>query len=131
MKKTLRISADLRHLEQIGNIVRDMLQAFPDEVYGVQLAVHECLTNVINHAYDGQDGDIDIALELKRRRFIAEVQDRGRGFDFDSVALPDLENGQVHGYGIFLIHQLMDDVSYRVRRNNNCWRLEKKLVAAT
>ncbi len=127
MKKKLRISADLAQLETVGDTITQMLIAHPDDAYGVQLAVHECLTNIIVHAYGEKCGEIEIALRMRWGNFSAEIHDNGRTFALKDVQQPDLENGQIHGYGIFLMHELMDSVEYESNRQGNFWRLAKKL----
>ena len=63
---------------------------------------------------------------LAAREFVAVVSDTGRQFDRDGVAEPDLDNGQVRGYGLFLIEQLMSEVIYSPVPNGNQWRLIKR-----
>ncbi len=127
MKKVMRISADLAQLETVGNTITEMLAAYPEDAYSVQLAVHECLTNIVVHAYSETSGDIDIVLKLRWGKFSAEISDNGRTFALKDVQEPDLENGQIHGYGIFLMHQLMDSVAYESSQSGNAWTLVKKL----
>lgn len=127
MKKVLKISADLAELEAVGNAIMEMLAAYPDDAYSVQLAVHECLTNIVVHAYGDQAGEIEILLKLWWQKFSAEIRDNGRAFSPADVQEPDLENGQIHGYGLFLMHELMDSVAYESNGKGNFWRLVKKL----
>lgn len=123
----LNISADLAQLERVGNTITEMLSKYPDDAYSVQLAVHECLTNIVVHAYAECSGEIEIVLKTTWGKFSAEIHDTGRSFIPQEIAEPDLENGQIHGYGIFLMHQLMDDVCYEAKISGNQWRLVKKL----
>jgi serine/threonine-protein kinase RsbW len=127
MKKVLHISADLAQLESVGNTIAEMLNAYPAESYNMQLAIHECLTNIIIHAYGEQSGAIEIVLKLRWGKFSAEIHDNGRAFQPDDIQHPDLENGQIHGYGLFLMHQLMDSVAYESNGKGNSWRLAKRL----
>ena len=113
MKEQITIDADLADLEQIGNRIASILENAPDlseESYGIQLAVHECLTNIVVHAYGDTKGDINITLSLDNKQFCVNLHDHGRQFSIDDIKHPDLENGQIHGYGIFLMHELMDEV---------------------
>ena len=129
MKEQLTIAADLAALEQIGDHIATILTNAPDleeDVYGIQLAVHECLTNIVVHAYGDVKGDINITLTLDDKQFSIELQDEGRQFSIEDIKHPDLENGQIHGYGIFLMHELMDDVTYTPIPGANRWHLAKK-----
>lgn len=98
--------------------------------YNIQLAATEIFTNIVEHAYAGTDGGrVAIAVELlsARRRLVIELCDAGRHFDREAVPIPDLDEAQVHGYGLFLVEQLMDDVDYQPLPSGNCWRLTKYL----
>ncbi|MCB8987612.1 MAG: ATP-binding protein [Ardenticatenaceae bacterium] len=95
--------------------------------YNIELAVHEACTNIVEHAYAGISGRIEIAFTLseEHRQFIIELRDRGQSFNLADVQSPDLEQPQTSGYGLFLVHQLMDEVSYFPEPGNNRWRLVK------
>jgi serine/threonine-protein kinase RsbW len=98
--------------------------------YDVSLAAHEICTNIIQYAYAGQTGgriQLQMVLEHCPRRIVIEVSDTGRAFDPSLVPEPDLDGGQVHGYGLFLVRNLMDEVAYEARPRSNHWRLVKNL----
>lgn len=120
-------------LESLGETVDKFLQkarGLPEpeaDRYGIKLAIHELITNVIDHAYDGRDdGMIEIVLMLKKRELVVDIADSGTHFQKENVKEPDLENGQVRGYGMFLIEQLMDEIEYHSVEDGNRWRLIKR-----
>ena len=132
----LELPATHKYLNVLGACITEMLsrvdglQAVSVVAYNVQLAVHETCTNIVEHAYGGApDGRIAITLTLTSapRLMVVDVHDTGRSFDPSSVPDPDLERGQIHGYGIFLVHSLMDDVAYETQADGNHWRLVKHL----
>ncbi|MGB0386349.1 MAG: ATP-binding protein [Ardenticatenaceae bacterium] len=92
--------------------------------YNVQLAVHEICTNIVGHAYsDDSLGRIKITLILSQdpRALTIDLHDTGRAVDLREIAEPDLVNAQVRGYGLFLVRQLMDEVSYH-SQEGKAWR---------
>jgi len=96
----------------------------------IQLAVNEVFANIVGHAYAGiVDGRITITVMLYPypRRMCIELNDTGAAFDPSTVVTPNLEEVQVHGYGLFLIHELMDEVNYQAGSQGNHWRLAKHL----
>ncbi len=134
MKWQLTITADLSQLEQVSDIIESMLvnaDDLSDDIYNIQLAVHECCTNIVTHAYGGEPGNIDLTFDLTPEKYTIEICDSGQSFELDKVQSPDLENGQIHGYGIFLINQLMDEVAYRPGSPRNCWNLVRNRCYAT
>ena len=87
----------------------------PDEelVDDVVLCVEEACTNAIRHSQSSEV--MDVSLAFGDGSLIADVRDRGRGFDvavFDLGATPDLMGDG--GRGLFLMASLMDELSLRV-----------------
>src|SRR5258706_16010285 len=85
------------------------------EVYNVQLAADEAASNIVEHAYEGvSDGQIEISTEVIDGALRIVMRDRGKPFDPDAVAVPDvnagLEDRLVGGLGLFFMHRLMDEV---------------------
>lgn len=84
----------------------------------------------MQHAYkDAPGGRIRMALTLAPapRQLVIELCDTGAPFDPTAVPQPDLDAVQEHGYGLFLVHQLMDEVTYHSHPHGNRWRLAKYL----
>jgi serine/threonine-protein kinase RsbW len=101
---------------------------------GVELAVHEVCTNIVDHAYGGTgEGKIEAVLTLtggahaEPRRLIVELQDSGLSFDRDAVAPVDLSIPHESGYGLYLAEALLDGVAYTRQPGRNVWRLTKQL----
>lgn len=85
----------------------------PDSVFQIELAVGEALANVIEHAYDSQPGqEIHLALNIDASKLCLSIRDFGRKFDKYAYTPPVLGADQEGGYGVFLIQQVMDEVSY-------------------
>lgn len=97
----------------------------PTAVFHIELACDEACTNVIEHAYGGEDrGQIRVGWQCTGGTFTITIHDNGRSFDPDTVpkpALPDLAEGapppdiddvKVGGLGIHFMEQLMDEVTF-------------------
>lgn len=134
----LDLPATYKYLNILGACLTEMLSRVeglsdPEVLaYNLQLAVHETCTNIINHAYGETrpENRIEITLKLEPipRSLIMELQDTAGGaFDLSKIAEPNLEEGQIHGYGLFLIRSLVDEVNYESHSGKNIWRLVKKL----
>lgn len=99
-------------------VIRHVLGAFaealrlpPDLVEDIRLAVTEACTNVVRHAYDGDDGPIDVVVRPSRDRLEIVISDRGRGM----APSPDLEGP---GLGLQLIAALADSVELQEAPTN-------------
>ena len=86
---------------------------FGDEAVGeIELALTEALANVVEHAYQGSESEkIELATELDGETLRIRVRDWGAYFDPASYRGRDLDDPGEGGYGVFLMSQLMDDVT--------------------
>lgn len=131
----LEIPASYNYLNVLGACVRaffDITDSKAEQsglAYNVELAVHEACTNIVEHAYAGIPGRIEIILSLVRepRRLVVELHDSGRSFKLPEISQPDFNEPQVNGYGLFLIYQLMDEIKYQPQSGDNRWYLVKNL----
>lgn len=130
----LNVPAQHKFLNVIGNCIRSLItneSGVSDKdalIYNIELAVHEACANIVEHAYAGLSGRIEVAFTLVQepRKLVVELGDNGRSFDLSSVSAPDLDQPHTSGYGLFLVHQLMDKVEYHPDPGNNLWRLTKQ-----
>lgn len=125
----LDLIAETSVLAEIGAAVADILQAeSPTFVYEAQLAVHEICTNVIQHAYGGDAGRFTLRLKADADGFTVRIEDDGIAFDPAAVSEPDLDVGQEHGYGLFLVRALTDELHYAPGglHRRNVWHLAKR-----
>src|SRR3954447_26736674 len=89
------------------------LQELPEEVVGdLKLALTEACTNSVRHAYENNEGAVEIVYELEPGRLAVEVRDEGPGFTPPDRRLgaedtdDDLAEG---GLGIAIIRALTDE----------------------
>jgi anti-sigma regulatory factor (Ser/Thr protein kinase) len=100
----------------------------------IGLAVDECATNVIKHAYRGaEDGRVELHLEHRGSELVVEVLDSGAPVDPNAMPRVDLERYAAErrkgGFGVYLMGRIMDSVSFeRCARRNVC-RLVKRKAA--
>jgi serine/threonine-protein kinase RsbW len=99
-------------------VVRHVLGALaealrlPDDVIeDMRLAVTEACTNVVRHAYEGDEGKIDVVVRPKGDALEVVVADAGRGIG----PSPDTAGP---GLGLPLIAALADNLEIEQRRNN-------------
>ncbi len=91
-------------------VASDVPRAIIDQVL---LAADEAFINAFMHAGD-VDGAVTLRAQVLGDQVLVEIRDRGRGFDVraqDTVTTPDPL--VTHGRGLFLIHQVMDQVEVR------------------
>lgn len=112
----------------------DLCGVEEERFFAVELALEEALVNIINHAYEGEEGFIRITCGTdNRRRFVMEIKDKGKPFDITTVPPPDLaadmESRKIGGLGVHFVRSLMDEVTYRREKGQNI--LELSIVPVT
>ncbi|MFP4323645.1 MAG: ATP-binding protein [Anaerolineales bacterium] len=132
---TLDVPAEHRYLKAIGACLAALLGDCATErtLYNIQLAVHEACVNIIEHAYGDVKGRIMLSfyLEQEPHQVLIELTDTGQSFDLNAIPAPDLDALPERGYGLYLMRQLLDEVSYRPGSDKgNQWRLVKYLTAS-
>lgn len=100
------------------------------QINDIRLAVDEACTNVIKHAYNyDEKGQLLIQLSFHPNSLTITITDQGRGFNFNSYKKPDLKerikNKKRGGMGIYLIRNLMDEVSYYSDPGQNILTMKK------
>jgi serine/threonine-protein kinase RsbW len=119
LKLDLTLKADVTAItptvEQVMSIVRDM-KCGEGREFDIETALREALANAIVH---GCGGDPRKSIQLvvacdATRGMLLIVRDPGKGFDISQVPNPVVGQNiyATHGRGIYLINQLMDEVSF-------------------
>ena len=113
-------------LERIGDIFGLTMA----EVTNLNLVMEEAVSNVINYAFsDTENHLINIALEYEAPYLKICISDDGRPFDPTSQEAPDttlaVEERPIGGLGVFLINQMMDEVSYWRENDKNIFTMSK------
>jgi serine/threonine-protein kinase RsbW len=127
----LELPSHLKYLSTLAACVQDVARRLTpedDKLYEIGLAVGELYSNIIIHACKNDpERRITIILYMYPQQFIVEFYDTGLAFNFPAVSPPVIDPPQERGMGLFLIHHLMDEVSYKPHDEYNLWRLVKKL----
>ena len=127
----LRFPADKRYLGMVASLVQELCNLVaelpPSSAYNVQLAVDEAVVNIIEHAYDDDpNGIVEISASMERNRLMITLCDWGASFEPAAIPAPDLSAPHEHGYGVYLIRELMDEVHYERTPSSNCVTLVKR-----
>jgi len=102
-------------VDWVVNFAREM-RCVEGKEFEIQLALREALANAVVHGCKNDPNKIVqfcIACDEERGMIIV-VRDPGPGFDPASIPSPVVGQNlySEHGRGIYLINQLMDEVSY-------------------
>lgn len=131
VRAEIAVSAEPSSISVVVNTVLTLVAEMKCAVgkeFEIELALREALANAIQH---GAGGDSTKQVQCcvacdQSRGMILVVRDPGQGFDPASIPSPVVGENvySEHGRGIFLINQLMDEVSYE--RGGTEIRMRKK-----
>lgn len=115
----LKILSNLEYTDLVESITTNLTflaGCNPDQVYFIQMAVREIVTNAIQHGnrFD-PNKQVSIQYRFDSGKFEVQVRDEGAGFDYSHLPDPcDAANLlKSSGRGIFLVRSFMDDFSLR------------------
>ena len=114
----LRIGSRREFLDSVHSLSEHLIDAVgfaPDDSYWMVTAVREAVTNAVIHGNRERPGTrVDVSFELADDSIRITVKDQGEGFDPDALPDPVSEEHllDASGRGVFLMHQLMDEVIY-------------------
>ncbi|HET6781074.1 MAG TPA: ATP-binding protein [bacterium] len=111
---TIRVYSEptaMRTVRKLVNSAARLAGASEADAYDLEVAVGEAVTNAYLHAYGGKtEGQIDVDLGFNGKDFLVSVHDGGKPVT-DRITIPETPPESGHGRGLFLIGQLMDEVT--------------------
>lgn len=125
--------SELPTLIEFVESVCDECNIKPDLRFDLTLAVEEAASNVIEHGYKGNGGELSVRFELLDATVTIFLRDRAKPFKPGKVGRPDtdvpLEDRPLGGLGLHLMHQLMDEVRYDTLPDGNLLTMVKRNAA--
>lgn len=134
---TLTINSDLEQVELIGNCINklcDLVNYDDLQSYDIELCCVEAVNNCIKHAYNNiPDNLVQVIFTIYESFLEIQVIDNGKTadnlnfnnhFEMDIEKLDGLPEG---GMGLFLINQIMNNVSYIKEKDKNILLMTKDI----
>lgn len=131
--ESLTIYANYQEIRQPCERLRTLLKqaAVADEVASVcELSLQELLTNLVDHAYEGDsNGQITVRMASNRDQIFIQTEDTGipAKVNLNDIHMPEPEELAEGGYGMAIIQAIMDEVRYESSKSKNVWSLIKNL----
>ena len=132
--KTKTYPANYKSLATISQFIIEQAEDAgfsPKDVYAIQIAVDEACSNIIDHAYGGENlGEITIKFNNFKNKIQIIRIDKGKPFILEDVPEPDLtsplETRKERGLGVFFMKNFMDSVLFEFSKSEgNILTMEK------
>ena len=130
----LTVIATLENYDRVAEFVegeleiRDVPMAAQAQIV---IAQDEIYTNVAKYAYADDPGEVTVRLDFTEQITEVKMTIMDCGIPYDPLKRPDpdvtleAEARQIGGLGIYMVKQMMDDVSYEYRGGMNILRIRK------
>lgn len=119
-KDSLTLNAELVSLETVTDFVNRFMESCG---YGakfqmqVDIVVEEIYANICNYAYPDGAGDVTVDIAAEPERLTLAFTDSGFEYNPLEKEDPDItlsaEEREIGGLGVFMVKQIMDEVTYR------------------
>jgi anti-sigma regulatory factor (Ser/Thr protein kinase) len=128
MYQKLTIPAQYDALEKLTPFMESVTMTAPPRLRSqFALAVHELCVNIIQHAYSGTPGEIELFAECDNCSLYLSVYDTAPNiYQQNGQSSPDPLNLPESGWGLVILHHTMDEVSYVKHSGGNSWHLAKR-----
>ncbi len=131
---SFRHKAELANLPLFRNFILEASRAMKLDskiTEALQLAIDEVCSNLIIHGYkDLETGEICLSVRKLTNEIEVMVEDKGHPFDPASLEAPDLSDDldrrKIGGLGIYLVREMVDDLSYESRDGGNTLSLKMR-----
>jgi len=129
------VEAEASQLAVLNRYLRESWTAAglaPAGLPSFELALEEIFMNIVMHgARPGTTARVEVAVSFSPEAVTLVVEDDGPQFDPLSLPPPDLtaslESRRIGGLGVYLVREVMDEVSYLRIAERNQLRMRKRL----
>jgi len=129
----IKIPADINRLNEVLEFVGASISNIGADgkfINNINIAVEEIFVNIANYAYTSVIGNVAISVTSSNDTVTIEFTDSGTPYNPLANDDPDItlsaEEREIGGLGIFMVKNIMDDVSYRFENENNILTISKQ-----
>ena len=112
--------ADKKEIDGVIAFINEFLEPYvkqPKVLNQIDIAVDEICANIFNYAYSDNTGTVSVGISYNKGLVTINFIDTGKKFNPLEKEDPNinlaLEDRKEGGLGIYIVKQLMDDVSYK------------------
>ena len=134
--KEMTIPATVENIEKVTDFVNGQLEEIDCPIKAqmqIDIAIDEIFGNIAYYAYTPKTGEATVQVEIKNFPERLELTFIDKGIPYnplenkDPDVTLDIEKRKIGGLGIFLVKEMMDEVSYEYADGQNILKLKKNL----
>jgi anti-sigma regulatory factor (Ser/Thr protein kinase) len=131
----INLPASVDRLDDVFSFIDNaMRESLPDKEQqnNVKMAVEEIFVNIAQYAYPSGEGDVTVSVSVTPDKLVIEFKDSGTPYNPLAKPDPDMslpaDKREVGGLGIYMVKNIMDEVSYEYRDGQNVLTIAKNMV---
>jgi len=131
----LSVPAKANYLKQLRDSARKMVLtagSSSEQADSIILAISEAASNIIQHAYKGDEGDIELNIHVdsnpEQPQLVINLRDYAKTIDVNEIRSRALDDVRPGGLGVHFMQQLMDNLVYTVPEDGRGNRLEMRIA---
>ena len=135
MRKEIRIKNQVEELDRVARFIEEIGEELGLDMelqMNLNLVLEEMVSNIIYYAYPQDvDAEIELTAESDGKEITFFLSDQGR--EFDPTLKDDLDTDvnpadrEIGGMGIFIVKNIMNEVTYQRLEGRNLVTMKKKL----
>lgn len=127
IRREILLKAQTKELDTLLALLQEELEKVGcpmEKQMAMEVCAEEIFVNIASYAYAEKEGTVHITVETEKDRISLCFQDQGIPYDplkreDPDTTLPE-EERQIGGLGIFMVKNMMDEVSYEYKDGFNC-----------
>lgn len=136
MVKELTLPATVENIETVTDFVTEYLGEVGCSMkvqMQIAVVIDEVFSNIAHYAYAPYVGDATVSVAVNRETKVLRLSFADRGVAYNPLIKEDpdvslsAEERQIGGMGIFMVKNLMDDITYEYVEGRNVLTMWKKL----
>lgn len=121
-----KFNSTLSQLQAVRRLTEELCHPIPKHAKHLssllQVVMDEVFTNIVLHGYKEKTGQpICIHAQYFKDTIMIEISDQGISLNPHEIPETNLFGDKDHGYGWYLIRQLIDKVVYQPKKTKNGW----------
>ncbi len=128
----LRVPASYKFLSPVFYLTEKLIETFSSDEKALAvfpLAVQEIMANIIEHSYQGREGEIAIMWEVDEEGIEVNFLFGGRRVEIprrDFDLMKKMKERRGRGLGLEIVRKIADEMEYGKKGGKNWWRIARK-----
>ncbi|MBO6214275.1 MAG: ATP-binding protein [Lachnospiraceae bacterium] len=134
--KNITVACEEKNIKTVNEFVREVLEPHISEkkiLRKLCMVTDELITNIVSYAYEGDYGEATVEVDIIEEENMVTMVfiDSGEPFNPLESEDPDTKlktsERKPGGLGLYMVKNIMDEVKYEYKNNQNIVTVKKKL----